>query len=95
MKISLFTNIFETLTRSIAFNSLCIIIFGIIYILLANRRQRQHLDNYFILSAKTQFLIPSNESAYNPIEKDVILIQKVIVVIGLALISIHFFIRLF
>ena len=90
---SLVVNILATLIRSIVFNISFIIIFGAIYAFLATKRMP--LDNYFILSARTQFLIPTPTDNLNVVEKNVLHVQKVLVIIGLALIILRFLINLF
>jgi len=83
-----------TLFRSIVFNSVCVIIFGLIYFFVATKKMP--LDESVILSVKTQFLIPDfNDSNYDPVEKHVIRIQKLLVVIGLIVIGGRFLIHLF
>lgn len=92
---SLFVNIMTALFHSIVFNSACIVVFGLIYFFVATKKMP--FDEYFILSTKTQFLIPdpnNDESSYDHVEKDVIFIQKLLVVIGLAVIGGRFFVNL-
>jgi hypothetical protein len=50
---------------------------------------------YFILSTKAQFLLPTPSDNLNMIEKDVILFQKVFGLIGFTIIAIKFFAKLF
>ena len=90
---SLVVNILATLIRSIVFNISFIIIFGAIYAFLTTKHLS--LDNYFILSARTQFLIPTPTDELNVAEKNALHVQKVLVVIGLALIILRFLINLF
>ena len=90
---SLVVNILATLIRSIVFNISFIIIFGAIYTFLSTKRMP--LDDYFILSARTQFLIPTPTDELNVAEKNALHVQKVLVVIGLALIFLRFLINLF
>ena len=90
---SLVVNILATLIRSIVFNISFIIIFGAIYAFLTTKHLS--LDNYFILSARTQFLIPTPTDELNVAEKNALHVQKVLVVIGLALIFLRFLINLF
>ena len=90
---SLVVNILATLIRSIVFNISFIIIFGAIYAFLAT--DKIPLNNYFILSARTQFLIPTPTDNLNVVEKNVLHIQKVLVAIGFALIFLRFLINLF
>lgn len=54
-----------------------------------------HLFESVILSVKTQFLISNDDSNYDSVEKDAILVQKLLVVIGLVVIDGRFLIRLF
>jgi hypothetical protein len=90
---SLVVNILATLIRSIVFNISFIIIFGALYAFLTTKHLS--LDNYFILSARTQFLIPTPTDELNVAEKNALHVQKVLVVIGLALIILRFLINLF
>jgi hypothetical protein len=90
---SLVVNILATLIRSIVFNISFIIIFGAIYAFLAT--DKMPLDDYFILSARTQFLIHTPTDDLNAAEKNVLHIQKVLVAIGFALIILRFLINLF
>lgn len=90
---SLVVNILATLIRSIVFNISFIIIFGALYAFFSTKRMP--LDNYFILSARTQFLIPTPRDNLNVVEKNVLHIQKVLVAIGFALIFLRFLINLF
>jgi hypothetical protein len=90
---SLVVNILATLIRSIVFNISFIIIFGAIYAFLDT--DKMPLDNYFILSGRTQFLIPTPRDDLNVAEKNVLHIQKVLVVIGFALIFLRFLFNLF
>ena len=90
---SLFTNIFKTGLRSIVFNSVCIVVFGLIYFFVSS--QPLQFDQYFILSTKAQFFFPIQTDNYNLIEKDVILFQKVFGVIGFTIIAIKFLLHFF
>lgn len=90
---SLVVNILATLIRSIVFNISFIIIFGALYAFFSTKQMQ--LDDYFILSARTQFLIPTPRDNLNVAEKNVLQIQKVIVAIGFALIFLRFLINLF
>ncbi len=57
-----------------------------------------HLFESVILSVKTQFLIPNDDdddSNYDSVEKDAILVQKLLVVIGLIVIDGRFLMHLF
>ena len=90
---SLVVNILATLIRSIVFNISFIIIFGAIYAFFST--DKMPLNNYFILSARTQFLIPTPRDNLNVVEKNALHIQKVLVIIGLALIILRFLINLF
>ena len=90
---SMFINILTTLLRSIVFNSSFILIFGVIYALLS--KKHAPLDDYFILSARTQFLIPTPTDHLNNSEKNAIFIHKALSIIGFAIIIIRFFINLF
>lgn len=90
---SMFINILTTLLRSIVFNSSFILIFGVIYALLATKHLP--LDDYFILSARTQFLLPTPTDHLNNSEQNALYIQKVLCIIGFAIIIIRFFVNLF
>ena len=85
---SVFINMFKTLFRSIVFNSVCIVFFGLIYFLVST--QPLQFDQYFILSTKAQFFFPIPTDKLNIIERDVILFQKAFGLIGFILISIKF-----
>lgn len=90
---SLVVNILATLIRSIVFNISFIIIFGALYAFFSTKHLP--LDNYFILSARTQFLIPTPIDNLNNKEKNVLHVQKVLVIIGFTLIILRFLINLF
>jgi hypothetical protein len=90
---SIVINILKTVLRSVAFNSTCIIIFGLIYFFVAT--DKMPFGEYFILSTKAQFLLPTPSDHLNVIEKDVILFQKVFGMIGFTIIVLRFFRKLF
>lgn len=90
---STFINIFKTLFRSIVFNSICIAIFGLILFFVAT--EKMPFDQYFILSTKAQFWLPTPGDNLNNIEKDVILFQKVFGLIGYIIIILRFSKNLF
>ena len=90
---SIFVNILKTGFSSIVFNSACIVFFGLIYFFVST--EKNPLGQYFILSTKAQFLLPTPSDNYNLIEKDVILFQKVFGLIGFTIIAIKFFVKLF
>ena len=90
---SIIVNILKTGFRSILFNSACIVFFGLIYFLVSTNNMAP--GQYFILSTKAQFLLPTPSDNYNMIEKDVILFQKVFGLIGFTIIAIKFFVKLF
>jgi hypothetical protein len=86
---SIVINILKTFLRSVAFNSACIALFGLIYFFVAT--DKMPFDQYFILSTKAQFLLPTPSDHLNNIEKDVILFQKIFGLIGFTIIVIRFF----
>ena len=90
---SIFINILKTVLRSVVFNSACIALFGLIYFFVAT--DKMPFDQYFILSTKAQFLLPTPSDHLNKIEKNVILFQKIFGVIGFMIIVIRFFRKLF
>jgi hypothetical protein len=90
---SIFINILNTFLRSVAFNSACIALFGLIYFFVAT--DKMSFDQYFILSTKAQFLLPTPSDHLNNIEKNVILFQKVFGMIGFMIIIIRFSKNLF
>jgi len=90
---SIIVNILKTGFRSILFNSACIVFFGLIYFFVSTNNMKP--GQYFILSTKAQFLLPTPSNNYNMIEKDVILFQKVFGLIGFTIIAIKFFAKLF
>jgi len=90
---SIIVNILKTGFRSILFNSACIVFFGLIYFFVSTNNMAP--GQYFILSTKAQFLLPTPSDNYNLIEKDVILFQKVFGLIGFTIIAIKFFVKLF
>jgi len=90
---SIFINILKTFLRSIVFNSACIALFGLIYFFVAT--DKMPFDQYFILSTKAQFLLPTPNDHLNNIEKNVILFQKIFGVIGFMIIIIRFSKNLF
>lgn len=90
---SIVINILKTVLRSVAFNSACIILFGLIYFFVAT--DKMPFGEYFILSTKAQFLLPTPSDHLNVIEKDVILFQKVFGMIGFTIIVLRFFRKLF
>ena len=85
---SIFVNILKTGFRSIVFNSGCIVFFGLIYFFVST--EKIPLGQYFIISTKAQFLLPTPTNHLNIIEKDVILFQKVFGIIGFTIIAIKF-----
>jgi hypothetical protein len=89
----IFINILKTFLRSVLFNSACIILFGLIYFFVATNKMP--FGEYFILSTKAQFLLPTPSDHLNVIEKNVILFQKVFGMIGFTIIVIRFFRKLF
>jgi len=86
---SIIVNILKTGFRSILFNSACIVFFGLIYFFVSTDNMKP--GQYFILSTKAQFLLPTPSDNLNMIEKDVILFQKVFGIIGFIIIAIKFF----
>ena len=64
---SIFINILKTVLRSVVFNSACIALFGLIYFFVAT--DKMSFDQYFILSTKAQFLLPTPSDHLNVIEK--------------------------
>ena len=90
---STFIHIFKTLFRSIVFNSICIAIFGLILFFVAT--DKMTFDQYFILSTKAQFWLPTQSDHLNNVEKDVILFQKVFGLIGYTIIILRFSKNLF
>jgi hypothetical protein len=93
---SIIVNILKTGFRSILFNSACIVFFGLIYFFIASQTTNNMAPGqYFILSTKAQFLLPTPSDNLNMIEKDVILFQKVFGLIGFTIIAIKFFVKLF
>lgn len=86
---SIAVNIFKTGFRSIVFNSACIVFFGLIYFFVST--DKIPLGQYFVISTKAQFLLPTPSDHLNIIEKDVILFQKVFGLIGFIIIAIKFF----
>ena len=86
---SIIVNILKTGFRSILFNSACIVFFGLIYFFVSTNNMKP--GQYFILSTKAQFLLPTPSDNLNMIEKDVILFQKVFGLIGFTIIAIKFF----
>jgi hypothetical protein len=86
---SIIVNILKTGFRSILFNSACIVFFGLIYFFVSTDNMKP--GQYFILSTKAQFLLPTPSDNLNMIEKDVILFQKVFGLIGFTIIAIKFF----
>lgn len=90
---SIVINILKTVSRSVVFNSACIILFGLIYFFVAT--DKMPFGQYFILSTKAQFLLPTPSDHLNEIEKDVILFQKIFGVIGFMIIIIRFSKNLF
>ena len=90
---SIVINILKTVLRSVAFNSTCIIIFGLIYFFVAT--DKMPFGEYFILSTKAQFLLPTPSDHLNEIEKNVIHFQKIFGVIGFMIIIIRFSKNLF
>ena len=85
---SIIVNILKTGFRSILFNSACIVFFGLIYFFVSTNNMKP--GQYFILSTKAQFLLPTPSDNLNMIEKDVILFQKVFGLIGFTIIAIKF-----
>ena len=86
---SIIVNILKTGFRSILFNSACIVFFGLIYFFVSTDNMKP--GQYFILSTKAQFLLPTPSDNLNMIEKDIILFQKVFGIIGFIIIAIKFF----
>ena len=89
----IFINILKTFFRSVVFNSACIILFGLVYFFVATNKMP--FGEYFILSTKAQFLLPTPSDHLNNIEKNIILFQKIFGVIGFMIIIIRFFRKLF
>ena len=90
---STFIHILNAFFRSIVFNSTCIAIFGLILFFVAT--DKMPFDQYFILSTKAQFWLPTPDDHLNDLEKDVILFQKVFGLIGYTIIIIRFSKNLF
>jgi len=89
----IFINILKTFFRSVVFNSACIILFGLVYFFVATNKMP--FGEYFILSTKAQFLLPTPSDHLNNIEKNIILFQKIFGVIGFMIIIIRFSKNLF
>ena len=90
---STFIHILNAFYRSIVFNSICIAIFGLILSFVAT--DKMTFDQYFILSTKAQFWLPTQNDHLNNLEKDVILFQKVFGLIGYIIIILRFSKNLF
>ena len=90
---STFIHILNAFFRSIVFNSICIAIFGLIYFFVSTNNMAP--GQYFILSTKAQFWLPTQSDHLNNVEKDVILFQKVFGLIGYTIIIIRFSKNLF
>ena len=90
---STFIHILNAFYRSIVFNSICIAIFGLILFFVAT--DKMTFDQYFILSTKAQFWLPTQNDHLNNLEKDVILFQKLFGLIGYIIIILRFSKNLF
>ena len=87
---STFIHILNAFFRSIVFNSICIAIFGLLYFFVSQPTDKMPFDQYFILSTKAQFWLPTQSDHLNNVEKDVILFQKVFGLIGYTIIILRF-----